>query len=109
MEPYAKHLFICQGNDCYQKGSEEIREEFRRILIEKNLYNHTVRVNKSGCFDQCKHGINVVIYPEGVWYSNVDKPAVKKIVEKHLIGGELVANLLHHQMTSEIESPSEKR
>lgn len=100
MDPYSRHVFICQGNDCSQKGSEEVREEFRRVLIEKKLYS-SVKVNKSGCFDQCDYGINLVIYPEGTWYCNVDKKAVKQIVEKHIVGGEVVSNLLHYQLTAE--------
>ena len=103
MNTYSKHIFICQGNDCLQKGSEEIRDEFRRQLIEKEIFNTEVKVNKSGCFDQCRYGINIVIYPEGTWYCNVDKPAVKRIIEKHIVGGEILQNLLHFQM-----EPSEK-
>jgi NADP-reducing hydrogenase subunit HndC len=98
MEPYLRHIFVCQGNDCFQKGSEEIRAEFRKQLMEKKLFNTEVKVNKSGCFDQCKYGVNVVIYPEGTWYCNVEIASVKKIIEKHIIGAEVVRNLLHFQM-----------
>ncbi|MBI1818906.1 MAG: (2Fe-2S) ferredoxin domain-containing protein [Nitrospirae bacterium] len=103
MKPYSKHIFICQGNDCLQKGSEEIRDEFRTQLMERKIFNTEVKLNKSGCFDQCQYGINLVIYPEGTWYCNVDKSAVRRIIEKHLIAGEVVSNLLHFQM-----EPAEK-
>jgi NADP-reducing hydrogenase subunit HndC len=98
MESYSRHIFVCQGNDCFQKGSEEIRAEFRRQLLEKKLFECEVKVNKSGCFDQCKYGVNVVIYPEGTWYCNVELGSVKKIIDKHIIGGEIVTNLLHYQL-----------
>ncbi|MFI5304065.1 MAG: (2Fe-2S) ferredoxin domain-containing protein [Nitrospiria bacterium] len=100
MESYSKHIFVCQGNDCFQKGSEEIRAEFRKQLMDRNLFDKEVKVNKSGCFDQCKYGVNVVIYPEGTWYCNVEQSSVKKIIEKHIMGGEIVTNLLHYQMSA---------
>ncbi len=35
----------------------------------------------------------MVIYPEATWYSFVDQEDVDEIIEKHLIGGEVVERL----------------
>ncbi len=98
---YARHIFICTNRrrdedpkgSCAQKGSEDIRETFKRELHARGI-KLKVRANKSGCLDVCEHGPNVVIYPEGVWYSNVKKEDVVEIIEKHIIRGEVIERLL---------------
>jgi (2Fe-2S) ferredoxin len=55
-----------------------------------------VRVNNSGCLDQCGHGPNAVVYPENVWYSHLTLEDVPAIVEQHLRDGKPVERLLYH-------------
>ncbi|KOT02275.1 putative ferredoxin [2Fe-2S]-type protein [Burkholderia mallei] len=51
-----------------------------------------VRVNKAGCLDRCEEG-PVVVYPEGTWYTYVDKNDIDEIVESHLRDGQVVERL----------------
>lgn len=98
---YVRHIFICTNRrkdddpkgSCAQKGSEEIRDLFKKELHARGL-KAKVRANKSGCLDVCEHGPNVVIYPEGVWYSRVSRDDVVEIIEKHIVGGQVVERLL---------------
>ncbi len=98
---YTRHIFICTNRrkeddpkgSCAQKGSEEVRDLFKKELHARGLKTK-VRANKAGCLDVCEHGPNVVIYPEGVWYSHVQKEDVAEIIEKHIVGGEVVERLL---------------
>jgi (2Fe-2S) ferredoxin len=41
-----------------------------------------VRVNKAGCLDRCAGGPVAVVYPEGTWYTFVDKSDIDEIVEQ---------------------------
>jgi (2Fe-2S) ferredoxin len=52
-----------------------------------------VRINKSGCLDQCEHGPVMVVYPETVWYCNVRPEDAAEIVSEHLVGGRSVERL----------------
>jgi len=52
-----------------------------------------VRINASGCLDQCEHGINIVVYPEQTWYGFVKPEDLDELVESHLVGGKPVARL----------------
>ncbi len=52
------------------------------------------RPNHAGCLEQCEHGPTVVIYPQGVWYGNVTVEDVPRIVNKTLLGGEVLTDLL---------------
>jgi len=100
MPHYEKHIFICTnrrepGNpkgDCCSKGSEAIREAFKKGLHERGLKGR-MRANAAGCLDQCENGCSVVVYPDAVWYGHVTEADVEEIVEKHLVRGEPVERL----------------
>jgi (2Fe-2S) ferredoxin len=52
-----------------------------------------VRINKSGCLDQCEHGPMVVVYPDAVWYGGVRPEDAAEIVNEHLVAGRPVERL----------------
>lgn len=95
-----KHVFICTnrrepGNPkgcCAEKGSEEIREVFKKELHERKLKGR-IRANAAGCLDQCAKGPAVVVYPEQVWYTVPTVEDAREIIEQHLVGGVPVERL----------------
>ncbi len=116
---YARHIFICTNKrepdhpkgSCAQKGSEEIRDLFKRELHARGLKG-MVRANKAGCLDVCEHGPNVLIYPEGVWYSHVTRDDVLEIIEQHIVQGKVVERLLlkdQRYSTGKIQYPPLKK
>ena len=52
-----------------------------------------IRVNSAGCMDRCEEGPVMVVYPEGVWYTYVDKHDIDEIIEEHLLHGRVVTRL----------------
>ena len=52
-----------------------------------------VRVNTSGCLDRCSEGPVMVVYPDDVWYTYVDKNDVDEIISEHLQNGRVVERL----------------
>ena len=52
-----------------------------------------VRINNAGCLDRCEEGPTIVIYPEGIWYTYVDKEDIDEIIEQHLVHGRVVERL----------------
>ncbi len=52
-----------------------------------------VQVTPSSCIGPCGMGPNVLVYPEGVMYSNVSPADVSEIFEDHLLGGKVVERL----------------
>ena len=52
-----------------------------------------MRINTAGCLDRCDLGPVLVIYPEAVWYTYVDREDLDEILERHLEGGEVVERL----------------
>lgn len=52
-----------------------------------------VRINTAGCLDRCDEGPVIVIYPEAVWYTYVDKEDIDEIISEHLQNGRIVERL----------------
>jgi (2Fe-2S) ferredoxin len=98
---YKHHVFFClnqrSGNDecCANHHAQEAFDHCKTLVKQAGLAGPgQVRVNKAGCLDRCKAGPVAVVYPEGVWYSFVDKADIEEIVESHLKNGKVVERLL---------------
>ena len=87
-----KHILVCHGTGCTSSKSPQIAENLRRIIEERNLQN--VRVVRTGCFGLCAKGPIVIIRPEDIFYSLVKPEDAEEIIDKHIIGGEIVERLL---------------
>ncbi len=66
-------------------------------LMENNLME-TVRINGCTCLGPCDDGVNLVVYPEGVFYTKVTPEDVPEIVKEHFIGGTPVARLVRTEL-----------
>jgi (2Fe-2S) ferredoxin len=101
MPSFQRHVFVCINERpaghpkgcCKARGGVEVRDRLKEELAARGLAKR-IRANNAGCLDQCEAGVAVVVYPEQVWYGNVTVADIPEIVDKHLIGGEVVARLL---------------
>ena len=53
-----------------------------------------IRINTSGCLDQCEYGPVMVIYPDNVWYAYNNEGDIDRIIDNHLRSGKIVADLI---------------
>ena len=101
MPSFQRHVFVCINERaadhprgcCKAKGGVEVRDRLKQELTKRGL-SKVIRANNAGCLDQCEQGVTVVVYPEQVWYGHVTVDDIAEIVEKHLLGGEVVTRLL---------------
>ncbi len=100
MNIYRSHVLICGGTGCTSSGSVTLQAEFEERLKENGLENE-VKLVQTGCFGLCALGPIVVVYPEGAFYSRVEKDDVKEIVEEHLLKGRIVKRLLYSETVEE--------
>ncbi|MBQ5926991.1 MAG: 4Fe-4S binding protein [Clostridia bacterium] len=89
-----RHLVLCGGTGCLSSNSDEIKAELEKLIKEYKLEDKAT-VNQVGCFGFCSQGPFVKIYPEDTLYKMVTVADAKEIVEKDLIGGEIVERLLY--------------
>lgn len=97
---YRYHVFFCVNQRepgaacCNNHQALEMREYCKsRIKALKLDGEGKIRVNSAGCLDRCDEGPVLVVYPEGVWYTYVDKEDIDEIIEQHLKNGRIVERL----------------
>jgi NADH-quinone oxidoreductase subunit F len=89
-----KRVRVCVGTACHSQGGEKLSQLFEKILAEKGLTNDYL-VTPTGCNGFCAHGPIVVIEPDNIFYQKVRPDQVPAIVEKTLLGDELIDDLLY--------------
>lgn len=100
MTYYKHHVFFClnrrdDGRACCADHDAPAMQAYAKDRIKAlGLAGPgQVRVNKAGCLDRCELGPCVVVYPEAVWYTYVDRQDIDEIIESHLVGGRVVERL----------------
>ena len=86
-------VVLCGGTGCLSSNSQAIKEKFEQLIQQRGI-DDKVSVNQVGCFGFCSQGPFVKIFPEDTLYRLVKLEDVEEIVEKDLIGNEVVERLL---------------
>jgi bidirectional [NiFe] hydrogenase diaphorase subunit len=90
---YRGHVLCCGSTACLSGGAQATREAFDALVAEKGL-QQDVRVVSTGCMGLCSRGPLVKVRTRGeedVLYADVDADAARTITERHVVGGEPVA------------------
>ena len=97
---YKHHIFFCLNQRdggrecCHDKNAEAMQGYAKKRVKQLGLSGPgAVRVNKSGCLDRCELGPVMVVYPEEVWYTYVDRQDIDEIIDEHLVHGRVVERL----------------
>ena len=100
MSYFKHHVFFCcnQRKDgdtcCNDHHASELQTYAKERSAALGLKGKgSVRVNTAGCLGRCDDGPVLVVYPDNVWYTYVDKEDIDDIIDNHLLHGRIVERL----------------
>ncbi|MCL0103191.1 FAD-dependent oxidoreductase [Dehalococcoidia bacterium] len=86
-------VLVCRGTGCVSGGGNAVYEALRAEVEQQGLHN--AGIDFVGCHGFCQQGPNVVIEPDGIFYTQVQVEDVAEIVAAHLRDGQPVERLLY--------------
>ena len=94
-----RHIFLCcdqaKPKCCGREASLEAWNHLKQRLKELGLSEQGgIQRTKANCLRVCYEGPIAVGYPEGAWYSRCGPENLDRIIEEHLLGGQVVEELL---------------
>ena len=101
---FDKHVFVCTNErksgdrlSCGEAHGLALVAAFKKQLNDRKLgisvndkdkhqlQASTIRAQRAGCLGICDLGPTVVVYPEGIFYVNVQESDVAEIIDSHLL------------------------
>ena len=100
-------VLICAGTGCIAGGAMKIHDNFKAEcearglpvyvgLKHDNEEEHSLHMKMSGCHGFCEMGPLVHIEPMGIMYIHVKPEDCHEILEKTVLGGEVIDRLVYH-------------
>ena len=86
-------VYVCEGGDCSERGSGDLHDQLKEVFDARDPHEEKVRLRRYPCFGGCECGINITVFPDRVFYSNVTKQDLGEIVTHVLDEGAPVSRL----------------
>jgi NADH-quinone oxidoreductase subunit F len=101
-----KQILICGGSGCVAGGSRNVLARMKEIMKERGLnvdvvlqhetHEESIGLKHSGCHGFCAQGPLMRIEPMGLLYTKVKVEDCEEIVEKTIVGDEIIDRLVYH-------------
>ena len=97
MSFFKHHVFFCTNQRaageaaCANQDAAAMQTYAKDAVKAAGIQD--VRINKAGCLGRCEQGPVLVVYPEAVWYTYVDREDIDEIIDSHLKNATPVARL----------------
>jgi predicted RND superfamily exporter protein/(2Fe-2S) ferredoxin len=92
-----RRLLVCRSGPCNAAGAaglwKHLSDEHERLNLTSTA--PALMFTRSSCLGPCKLAPVVQVYPEGVYYCAVDPLMLDRVLDEHLLGGQVVEELAY--------------
>lgn len=87
-------IMVCTSTGCNGFNVNGIMQTLNQE-IEKNNLQAVAKVVSAGCFGLCAQGPLIIVYPDCTFYVKVDLNGASRIVNEHILNGNIVEDYLY--------------
>jgi NADH-quinone oxidoreductase subunit F len=95
--PYKKVIVVSSGTCGQASGSLSIIEATRSELEKRGL-KEKVGLEITGCHGFCELEPNIIIYPDGIFYKNLQPEDVPKIIDETVLKNRVIHSLVYEDL-----------
>ena len=110
MKFYRSHVLVCVDPECLRKGAHEVMDALQDELVAQGLIEE-VQVLETSRIGGCDQGPELMVYPEGVHYSNLTPDDIAYLVEEHFLKGRIAQKFVTEEKAltdEELSAPTAK-
>jgi (2Fe-2S) ferredoxin len=93
----AFYIFKCEQSSppgmpkpsCVNPQTQDLFQHLAQTLMQKGIIG-TVQPIRTSCLNRCNAGPVMLVEPGHVMYAGLDKEKVNRIIDEHIIGGNVV-------------------
>jgi (2Fe-2S) ferredoxin len=97
----AFYMFKCEQSapagvpkpSCVSQENQDLFNYMAQSLMKKGIMQ-TVQPIRTSCLNRCQHGPVMLVEPGNYMYAKLDKAKIDRIIDEHLIGGNVVDEYL---------------
>jgi len=95
------YIFKCEQSSppgmprpsCVTNETRDIFQYLAQKLMEKGIIG-TVQPVRTGCLNRCQYGPVMLVEPSHVMYVGLTKEKIDRIIDEHIIGGNVVEDFV---------------
>jgi NADH:ubiquinone oxidoreductase subunit F (NADH-binding)/(2Fe-2S) ferredoxin/Pyruvate/2-oxoacid:ferredoxin oxidoreductase delta subunit len=93
MKYYRSHVLVCVDPDCLAKGAHDVLDALQDELVQEGLIDE-VQVLETSRIGDCANGPEMMVYPEGIHYTNLTPDDMPYLVSEHFLKGRPVQKFI---------------
>ena len=98
-QQYAYSILICSGAGCISSNCGAVKDALMKAL-EKLCPDKNIDIKLTGCMGTCNIGPAMIVKPSDVFYCNLRPEDMETIVQRDIIGGEIVLEFCYRDLES---------
>lgn len=110
MKFFRSHVLVCTDPECMKKGAHQVVSALQDELSQQRLAEE-VQILETSRIGGCENGPELMVYPEGVHYSNLTADDIPFLVSEHFLKGRVAKKFvteLQEAADEELSAPTAK-
>lgn len=111
MAYFRSHVLVSVDPICVEKGAYDLMDELQDELVKQGLVDEVQVLETSRIGDPDTEGIDLMVYPEAVHYTNLTLDDVPFLVEEHFLKGRVAEQYIRESkeiLDEELSAPKTK-